>query len=64
MMMSRLLAAILAALLIVPAAATDAELAKLARASGTPDIPGLKVVWLAPWGDVRSARPWRNIIVH
>lgn len=63
-MMSRLLAAILAALLIAPAAATDAELAKLARASGTPDIPGLKIVWLAPWGDVRSAHSWRNIIVH
>src|SRR5207244_1513203 len=65
MMISRLLAAILAAfILIAPAAATDAELAKLARASGTPDIPGLKMVWLAPWGDVGTAKPWRNIIVH
>jgi len=65
MMISRLLAAVLAALiLIAPAAATDAELAKLARASGTPDIPGLKMVWLAPWGDVGNAKPWRNIIVH
>src|SRR3954469_2193579 len=65
MMISRLLAAVLAALiLITPAAATDAELAKLARASGTPDIPGLKMVWLAPWGDVGNAKPWRNIIVH
>lgn len=65
MMISRLLAAALAALfLIAPAAAEDAELAKLARASGTPDIPGLKIVWLAPWGDVRNANPWRNIIVH
>src|SRR3954452_11268113 len=65
MMISRLLAAVLAALiLIAPAAATDAELAKLARASGTPDIPGLKMVWLAPWGDVGNAKSWRNIIVH
>jgi hypothetical protein len=65
MMMSRLLVAVLAALsLIVPASAEDAELTKLARASGTPDIPGLKIVWLAPWGDVRDANPWRNIIVH
>ncbi|MGY4511981.1 hypothetical protein ACVIN2_005435 [Bradyrhizobium sp. USDA 3650] len=65
MMISRLLGAVLAALiLIAPAAATDAELAKLARASGTPDIPGLKMVWLAPWGDVGNAKPWRNIIVH
>ena len=65
MMTFRLLVAVLAALLpIVPAAAADAELVRLARASGTPDIPGLKIVWLAPWGDVASARPWRNIIVH
>ena len=63
-MMSRLFAAVLAALLIAPAAATDAGLARLARGSGTPDIPGLKMVWLAPWGDVRDAHPWRNIIVH
>ncbi|QQO24005.1 N-acetylmuramoyl-L-alanine amidase [Bradyrhizobium diazoefficiens] len=64
-MISRLLAAILTALLLIgPAAAGDAELAKLARAAGTPDIPGLKIVWLAPWGNVHSARPWRNIIVH
>ena len=32
--------------------------------SGTPEIPGLKMVWLAPWGDVAKAHPWRNIIVH
>ncbi|MFK4385831.1 N-acetylmuramoyl-L-alanine amidase [Bradyrhizobium yuanmingense] len=65
MMTFRLLVAVLVALLpIVPAAAADAELARLARASGTPDIPGLKIVWLAPWGDVASARSWRNIIVH
>jgi hypothetical protein len=64
-MIFRLLAACLAALvLITSAAATDAEFEKLARASGTPDIPGLKIVWLAPWGDVRNAHPWRNIIVH
>jgi hypothetical protein len=36
----------------------------IARSSGTPDIPGLKMVWLAPWGDVATAYPWRNIIVH
>ena len=32
--------------------------------SGTPDIPGLKMVWLAPWGELAKAHPWRNIIVH
>lgn len=36
----------------------------IARSSGTPEIPGLKMVWLAPWGDVAHAHPWRNIIVH
>jgi hypothetical protein len=63
-MISRLVAAVLAAVLIAPAVATDADLARLARSSGTPDIPGMKMVWLAPWGDVRDAHPWRNIIVH
>lgn len=40
------------------------DLAAIARASGTPEIPGLKMVWLAPWGDLSKAHPWRNIIVH
>ena len=44
--------------------AADADFARLAHATGTPDIPGLKVVWLAPWGDPARANPWRNIIVH
>ena len=47
-----------------PALAESADLATLARASGTPEIPGLKIVWLAPWGDVSKANAWRNIIVH
>lgn len=65
MMISRLFAAVVAALLLItPAAATDAEFAKFARSSGTPDIAGLKIVWLAPWGDVARAHAWRNIIVH
>ncbi len=40
------------------------DLAGIARSSGTPEIPGLKIVWLAPWGDASAARQWRNIIVH
>src|SRR5579871_6826555 len=40
------------------------DLAAIARSAGTPDIPGLKMVWLAPWGDVANAHPWANIIVH
>ena len=48
----------------VSAFAQTPDLSTIARASGTPEIPGLKIVWLAPWGDVANARPWRNIIVH
>jgi hypothetical protein len=64
-MIPRRLAISLAALsLLSPAVAGDADLAAIARASGTPEIPGLKMVWLAPWGEVANAHPWRNIIVH
>lgn len=35
-----------------------------ARAKGTPDIPGLNIVWLVPWGRLELARDWRNIVVH
>src|SRR2546423_13237483 len=63
----RLLAVTLGAIAIAiadPVAAQTPDLATIARASGTPEIPGLKMVWLAPWGDVAKAHPWRNIIVH
>jgi hypothetical protein len=50
--------------LSVPALAETSDVAGLARAAGTPEIPGLKMVWLAPWGDVSNSHPWRNIIVH
>jgi hypothetical protein len=61
----RLLAAALCAVAVsAPASAQTADLAMIARGSGTPEIPGLKMVWLAPWGDVADAHPWRNIIVH
>jgi hypothetical protein len=64
-MILRLIAmAIFAAALSCPALAETQDLAPIAKASGTPDIPGLKVVWLAPWGEVAKAHPWRNIIVH
>src|SRR3954468_1980726 len=46
------------------AIAESPDLATLSRASGTPEISGLKIVWLSPWGDVAKANPWRNIIVH
>ena len=61
----RLLAAALCAIaLFVPALAQTPDLSAIARSSGTPDIPGLKMVWLAPWGEVAKSHPWRNIIVH
>ena len=47
-----------------PASAQTPDLATIARATGTPEIPGLKMVWLAPWGEPAKARPWKNIIVH
>ena len=64
-MIFRLLATVLCALAIpLRRPPQTPDLAAIARASGTPDIPGLKMVWLAPWGDVAKAHPWRNIIVH
>ena len=61
----RLLAAALCAIAIAePASAQAPDLATIAKSSGTPEIPGLKMVWLAQWGDVAKAHPWRNIIVH
>jgi hypothetical protein len=50
--------------LSTPVAAQSPDLEAIARASGTPEIPGLRVIWLAPWGDIARAHPWRNIIVH
>jgi hypothetical protein len=64
-MNSRLLATAFCVIaLLTRALAQSPDIASLARSSGTPDIPGLKIVWLAPWGDVSKAHLWRNIIVH
>jgi hypothetical protein len=64
-MNSRLLASALCVIAILaPASAQTGDLAAIARGSGTPDIPGLKMVWLAPWGELTKAHQWRNIIVH
>src|SRR6202171_6552043 len=61
----RLLAiALCAVAMYSPAAAHKPDLTAVAHAAGTPEIPGLKMVWRAPWGDVAKAHPWRNIIVH
>lgn len=69
-MKEALVAMIAAAALTATASAQNAsdpaapDYAVLARASGTPEIPGLKVIWLAPWGDPAKANTWRNIVVH
>ena len=64
-MIFRLIAmALFAAAPACSAAAQAQDLATIAKSSGTPDIPGLKMVWLAPWGEAAKAHPWRNIIVH
>jgi N-acetylmuramoyl-L-alanine amidase len=64
-MMLRLLATALCVIAIsTMAVAQTPDLATIARGSGTPEIPGLKMVWLAPWGDVAKAHSWKNIIVH
>src|ERR1700760_1571683 len=47
-----------------PATAQTPDIATLAKQSGTPDIPGLKIVWLSPWVDLAKAHPWKNIIIH
>jgi hypothetical protein len=46
------------------AAQTPSSFEIAARSRGTPDIPGINIVWLVPWGDLRNAREWRNIVVH
>ena len=61
----RLLMIVLGAVAMsAPAAAQSPDFEAIGRGSGTPEIPGLKMIWLAPWGDVAKAHPWRNIIVH
>ena len=66
--MSMLRAILVIAALVTCASTARAEpaidFAALARATGTPEIPGVKVVWLAPWGDPAKANHWQNIIAH
>src|SRR5271154_5033053 len=58
----RMLAMALSAVASSPAPAQTPDLATIAKSSGTPEIPGLKMVWLAPWGAGGKAPPRRNII--
>src|ERR1700746_2410461 len=63
-MIFRILAIAFAIAFSIPAFAEQLDIATLAKASGTPDIPGLKIVWLSPWVDLARAHPSKNIIVH
>ena len=47
-----------------PAQASPSSLCALARMAGEPQIPGLRIVYLAPLGDPAAASRWRNIIAH
>src|SRR5258706_6023701 len=65
LMNSRLLVtALCVAAFLAPASAPTPDVATIARGSGTPEIAGLKMVWLAPWCEEAKAHSWRNIIVH
>jgi len=55
------LAFVLAASFAAPASAQS--FAELAKSSGTPQVPGLNIVYLSPLGDPARA-PWRHIIAH
>ena len=46
------------------AQASDPSLCALSRQSGTPQIPGLTIVYLSPLGDPAAANKWENIIIH
>jgi hypothetical protein len=47
--------------MFTPAAAGFPDLATLARASGTPQIPGLKIIWLAP-ATAEQIAAWRILV--
>ncbi len=64
-MIFRVLLVLLSMLAAGPLAAqTPSSFEIAARSRGTPDIPGLNIVWLTPWGDLALAREWRHIVVH
>ena len=44
--------------------ALASDICALARQSGTPQIPGLNIVYLSPLGDPAAAQHWKHIIIH
>ena len=61
-MLARLLLIALAVSIAAPARGDD-DFRKLARSSGQPQIPGLRIVYLTSLGDPSKAH-WQNIILH
>jgi hypothetical protein len=58
-----ILAGVMVALAAAPPAMAQSDFATLARSVGMPQVPGVRIVYLAPLGNPAQA-PWRNIIVH
>ena len=48
----------------VAAAEESREFCALARQSGTPQVPGLNIIYLSPLGDPADVAHWRHIILH
>jgi hypothetical protein len=46
------------------ASAAGPSLCALARAAGTPQVPGLTIVYLSPLGDPAAANKWQHIVIH
>jgi hypothetical protein len=44
--------------------AAPQSLADIARQSGRPQIPGLRIVYISPLGDPAHANHWQNILAH
>lgn len=55
---------VLLLLAVPPQARAQSSFEISAKSIGTPDIPGLNIVWLTPWGRLALAREWKNIVVH
>jgi hypothetical protein len=51
---------------VKPAQAQDhrPDLCTLAASAGTPQIEGVRIVWLSPLGDPAQAQHWKHIIIH
>jgi N-acetylmuramoyl-L-alanine amidase-like protein len=61
--MMRCLAIAASCFALAASALAQPSFSDFARSSGTPQVPGLSIVYLSPLGDPKLA-PWNNIIVH